>query len=102
MSAKDGSIHSYLGPNGVGHCHNGHVLWVDDETLMAGNQHPGLFDLQGSVLNPKTDHIQSAFCGRPPREPLGRTGGRGNGAWCNSRHRLMDRDRWVRGSPGIE
>ena len=50
LNAKDGSIHSYLGPNGVGHCHNGHVLWVDDETLMAGNQHPGLFDLQGSLI----------------------------------------------------
>ena len=50
LNAGDGSVHSYLGPNGVGRCHNGHVLWLDDETLMAGNQHPGLFDLDGNLI----------------------------------------------------
>ena len=50
LNAEDGSVHSYLGPNGKGHCHNGHVVWVDDETLFAGNQHPGLFDLEGKLI----------------------------------------------------
>ena len=50
LNAEDGSVHSYLGPNGRGRCHNGHVLWYDDETLFAGNQHPGLFDLTGNLI----------------------------------------------------
>jgi len=51
LNAKDGSAETYLGPNGVGRCHNGHVLWFDDNTLFAGNQHPGLFDLKGALIN---------------------------------------------------
>ena len=51
LNAEDGSVHSYLGPNGVGRCHNGHVLWFDDRTLFAGNQHPGIFDLMGKLIN---------------------------------------------------
>jgi hypothetical protein len=50
LNAKDGSVHSFLGPNRRGRCSNGHVLWYDDETLMAGNQHPGLFDLEGNLI----------------------------------------------------
>ena len=50
LNAEDGSIHSYLGPNDIGRCHNGHVLWLDDKTLFAGNQHPGLFNLKGKVI----------------------------------------------------
>lgn len=56
----DGTVHSYLGANGVGRCHNGHVLWYDDKTLMAGNQHPGLFDLEGKLIRrlaPKGNHL---------------------------------------------
>ena len=51
LSAKDGSVESYLGPNSRGCCHNGHVLWVDDKTLFAGNQHPGLFDTKGKLIS---------------------------------------------------
>ena len=50
LNARDGSVHSYLGGNGVGRCCNGHVLWYDDKTLLAGNQHPGLFDLNGKLI----------------------------------------------------
>ncbi len=50
LDAGDGSVVSYLGPNGVGRCHNGHVLWYDDSTLFAGNRHPGLFDLEGRLV----------------------------------------------------
>jgi len=56
----DGSVHSYLGHNRVGYCANGHVLWYDDESLMAGNQKPGRFDLEGNLIEwlaPKGNHI---------------------------------------------
>ena len=51
LNARDGSVHRYLGPNGRGRCHNGHVLWYDDRTLFAGNQHPGLFDTKGRLIS---------------------------------------------------
>jgi len=60
LNAKDGSVHSFLGHNRVGFCGNGHVLWYDDKTLLAGNQHPGLFDLNGKLvkwLAPKGNHL---------------------------------------------
>ena len=50
INVNDGSVHSYLGRNGVGRCNNGHVLWYDDQTLMAGNEHAGLFDLKGKLI----------------------------------------------------
>jgi len=46
----DGSVHGFLGHNRRGHCANGHVLWYDDSTLLAGNQHPGVFDLKGKLI----------------------------------------------------
>ena len=51
LNASDGSIRSFLGSNAAGRCNNGHVLWYDDNTLFAGNQQPGLFDLTGKLIN---------------------------------------------------
>ncbi len=51
----DGTIHSFLGHSREGYCANGHVLWYGDSTLLAGNQHPGLFDLEGRLLRRLAD-----------------------------------------------
>jgi hypothetical protein len=50
LHAHDGSFFHDLGPNDKGRCSNGHVLWYDRATLMAGNQHAALFDCKGKVL----------------------------------------------------
>lgn len=50
----DGTVHSFFG-----HL-NGHVLWYDDETLLAGNGLPSLFNLQGKRvrrLAPRGNHV---------------------------------------------
>ncbi|MCH1584470.1 MAG: tudor domain-containing protein, partial [Flavobacteriales bacterium] len=51
LNEKDGSVHSYLGRGSRGSMNNGHVLWIDDNTLFAGNQNPGLFNANGTLIN---------------------------------------------------
>lgn len=56
----DGTVHRFLGRSRAGYCANGHVVWYDDESLLAGNQRPGRFDLRGRLIErpaPRGNHL---------------------------------------------